>query len=87
MARRCLEAGTRKYKHASDTLGCSMTFTIYYPPAAEKSKVPVNSNLSLLKLSCGSMHISLTAIFWYAFLYLCPPCLNFVASTRLTFSL
>lgn len=31
----------KKYKHASDTLGCSMTFTVYYPPAAEKSKVPV----------------------------------------------
>ncbi len=31
----------KKYKHQSDTLGCSMTFTVYYPPAAEKGKVPV----------------------------------------------
>lgn len=31
----------KKYKHSSDTLGCSMTFTVYYPPAAEKGKVPV----------------------------------------------
>lgn len=32
----------KKYKHQSDTLGCSMTFTVYYPPAAEKGKVPVS---------------------------------------------
>lgn len=31
----------KKYKHQSDTLGCSMTFTVYYPPAAEKGKVPI----------------------------------------------
>ena len=37
----------RKYKHQSDTLGCSMTFTVYYPPAAEKGKVPVRHPNSL----------------------------------------
>lgn len=31
----------RRYKHDSEVLGCSMTFTVYYPPAAEKGPVPV----------------------------------------------
>lgn len=35
----------KRYKHQSDTLGCSMTFTVYYPPAAEKGKVPVRRSL------------------------------------------
>lgn len=31
-----------RYKHHSSVLGCAMTFTVYYPPAAEAgSKVPV----------------------------------------------
>lgn len=32
---------SRRFKHQSDVLGCSMTFTIYLPPAAESSKVPI----------------------------------------------
>jgi len=31
----------RRYKHESSSLGCSMTFTIYFPPAADSDKVPV----------------------------------------------
>uniref|UniRef100_A0A0D6R901 S-formylglutathione hydrolase n=1 Tax=Araucaria cunninghamii TaxID=56994 RepID=A0A0D6R901_ARACU len=31
----------RRYKHFSPTLGCHMTFTIYFPPAAALQKVPV----------------------------------------------
>jgi S-formylglutathione hydrolase FrmB len=32
---------SRRFKHQSDVLGCSMTFTIYLPPAAEAGKVPI----------------------------------------------
>lgn len=31
----------RRYKHTSSVLGCDMTFTVYFPPAAEGGKVPV----------------------------------------------
>ena len=33
----------RRYKHSSDVLGCDMTFTVFFPPAATESKpAPVN---------------------------------------------
>ncbi|KAK9863729.1 hypothetical protein WJX84_008872 [Apatococcus fuscideae] len=31
----------RRYTHDSQVLGCSMTFTVYFPPAAEEGSVPV----------------------------------------------
>eukprot|EP00252_Welwitschia_mirabilis_P018123 TRINITY_DN40327_c0_g1_i1.p1 TRINITY_DN40327_c0_g1~~TRINITY_DN40327_c0_g1_i1.p1 ORF type:complete len:286 (+),score=36.13 TRINITY_DN40327_c0_g1_i1:278-1135(+) len=31
----------RRYKHYSPTLSCEMTFTIYFPPIAESTRVPV----------------------------------------------
>lgn len=31
----------RRYKHESSSVGCPMTFTIFFPPAADSSKVPV----------------------------------------------
>ncbi|KAG2482418.1 hypothetical protein HYH03_018653 [Edaphochlamys debaryana] len=31
----------RRYKHKSKSLGCDMTFTVYFPPAAASGKVPV----------------------------------------------
>ncbi|EFJ40293.1 hypothetical protein VOLCADRAFT_99938 [Volvox carteri f. nagariensis] len=36
----------RRYKHRSTVLGCDMTFTVYFPPAAETGKVPVLYYLS-----------------------------------------
>ncbi|KXZ51495.1 hypothetical protein GPECTOR_12g458 [Gonium pectorale] len=36
----------RRYKHKSSVLGCDMTFTVYFPPAAESAKVPVLYYLS-----------------------------------------
>ncbi|GIL45380.1 hypothetical protein Vafri_2629 [Volvox africanus] len=36
----------RRYKHRSSVLGCDMTFTVYFPAAAEKGKVPVLYYLS-----------------------------------------
>ena len=29
----------KRFKHRSSVLGCDMNFTIYFPPAAEKTKV------------------------------------------------
>ena len=40
----------RQYKHKSETLGCDMVFTVFYPPAAEKGPVPVSC---LCRLSCA----------------------------------
>ncbi|PKA66989.1 S-formylglutathione hydrolase [Apostasia shenzhenica] len=31
----------RRYKHFSPTLGCSMTFSIYFPPSSPSQKIPV----------------------------------------------
>jgi len=31
----------RRFKHKSSSVGCDMTFTIYFPPASESKKVPV----------------------------------------------
>ncbi|KAJ0980884.1 hypothetical protein J5N97_009139 [Dioscorea zingiberensis] len=31
----------RRYKHDSSTLGCSMTFSIYFPPSPPSQKLPV----------------------------------------------
>ena len=31
----------KRYKHESQSLGCSMTFHVFYPPAAENGAVPV----------------------------------------------
>eukprot|EP00249_Psilotum_nudum_P016631 c25919_g1_i1 orf=871-1719(-) len=31
----------KRYKHQSSSVGCSMNFTIYFPPAAATEKVPV----------------------------------------------
>lgn len=31
----------RRYKHFSPTLGCSMTFSIYFPPSPPSQKIPV----------------------------------------------
>ncbi|KAK9907708.1 hypothetical protein WJX75_008553 [Coccomyxa subellipsoidea] len=31
----------RRYSHKSEELGCTMNFTVFYPPAAESLKVPV----------------------------------------------
>lgn len=36
----------RRFKHASTSLGCDMTFTVYFPPASETKKVPVIYYLS-----------------------------------------
>ena len=41
----------RQYKHKSETLGCDMVFSVFYPPAAEKGPVPVRSAAARL-LSC-----------------------------------
>ncbi len=32
----------RRYRHESSSCGCPMTFTVYFPPAAESKKVPVS---------------------------------------------
>ena len=31
----------RRFKHDSSSVGCPMTFTVFFPPAAETEKVPV----------------------------------------------
>lgn len=36
----------RRYKHTSSSLGCDMTFSIYFPPGADAGKVPVLYYLS-----------------------------------------
>jgi S-formylglutathione hydrolase len=36
----------RRYKHTSSSLGCDMTFSIYFPPGADSGKVPVLYYLS-----------------------------------------
>lgn len=52
----------KRYKHYSDTLGCSMTFTIYFPPSASSShKSPVCHNLP-------SFFTSLISISYFNFL-------------------
>lgn len=32
----------KRYEHESSTIGVPMKFTVYFPPAAEKGKVPVS---------------------------------------------
>jgi hypothetical protein len=32
----------RRFKHDSTSVGCPMTFTVYFPPAAHTEKVPVS---------------------------------------------
>ncbi|XP_031499971.1 S-formylglutathione hydrolase [Nymphaea colorata] len=41
----------RRYRHFSPTLGCSMTFYIYFPPSADSQKLPVLYWLSGLTCS------------------------------------
>jgi hypothetical protein len=36
-ANKCFEGYNRRYKHASSSLGCDMTFTVYFPPAADET--------------------------------------------------
>ncbi len=38
---RCFGGRQLRYSHASKTLNCSMNFSVYLPPAAEKGSVPV----------------------------------------------
>jgi S-formylglutathione hydrolase len=38
---RCCEGRQLRYRHASDTLGCDMNFSIYLPPQAANHKVAV----------------------------------------------
>ncbi len=38
---RCFGGRQLRYSHASDTLSCEMTFSIFLPPQAEDGKVPV----------------------------------------------
>ncbi|KAF6252315.1 Alpha/Beta hydrolase protein [Scenedesmus sp. NREL 46B-D3] len=50
-ANKCCGGYNRRYKHASSTLHCDMTFTVYFPPAADETaasptKVPVLYYLS-----------------------------------------
>lgn len=50
-ANKCFGGYNRRYKHASSSLSCDMTFTVYFPPAADEtaaapSKVPVMYYLS-----------------------------------------
>ncbi|PKU86087.1 S-formylglutathione hydrolase [Dendrobium catenatum] len=33
----------RRFKHFSPTLGCSMTFSIYFPPTLPSQKIPIES--------------------------------------------
>ena len=40
-ANRCFGGQQLRYRHASDLLGCEMTFSIYLPPQTEQGKVPV----------------------------------------------
>ncbi|PNW84789.1 hypothetical protein CHLRE_03g158800v5 [Chlamydomonas reinhardtii] len=50
----------RRYKHKSSSLGCEMTFTIYYPPAAAGGKVPVLYFLSGLTCNDEIWHMCMT---------------------------
>lgn len=48
-ANKCFGGYNRRYKHASSSLSCDMTFTVYFPPAADEtaaapSKVGSNSS-------------------------------------------
>lgn len=73
----------RRYKHESSSVGCPMTFTIFFPPAADSSKVPVgcthSSNFEFAKgletmcftFLCGILFRSL-----YSFLLLFEDCCN-----------
>jgi hypothetical protein len=36
-ANKCFGGYNRRYKHASSSLGCDMTFTVYFPPAADET--------------------------------------------------
>ena len=38
---RCFGGQQRRYRHASETLNCDMTFSVFLPPQAEAGKVPV----------------------------------------------
>ncbi len=40
-ANRCFGGQQLRYRHASETLGCDMTFSIFLPPQAEDGSVPV----------------------------------------------
>ena len=39
-ANQCFGGRQLRYSHASQVLGCDMTFSIYLPPQAEQGKVP-----------------------------------------------
>lgn len=41
------EGYNKRYKHKSEVLGCFMNFSIYFPPAASTTPVPVSIRLSL----------------------------------------
>lgn len=36
----------KRYRHTSDACGCDMTFTVFFPPASDNTKVPVIYYLS-----------------------------------------
>jgi S-formylglutathione hydrolase len=46
----------RRFTHASAELGCAMTFSVYFPPAASSAKVPVVYFLS--GLTCSDENFS-----------------------------
>lgn len=41
----------KRYKHDSSSVGCPMTFSIYFPPAADSDKVPVRSHIFFIDIS------------------------------------
>ena len=53
---KCFGGHHRRYTHASTELGCSMTFSVYFPPAAATAKVPVVYFLS--GLTCTDENFS-----------------------------
>jgi S-formylglutathione hydrolase len=40
-ANKCFGGQQQRFRHHSTVLGCDMTFSVYLPPQAEKSPVPV----------------------------------------------
>ncbi|CAL5228953.1 g12185 [Coccomyxa viridis] len=47
----------RRYKHTSDVLGCDMTFTVFFPPAATESK-PAPVLYFLSGLTCTDENVT-----------------------------
>lgn len=55
----CFDGFVRRYRHKSSVLGCDMTFSVFYPPAAESKPVPVLYYLS--GLTCNDENFTTKA--------------------------